>query len=61
MKRGKRYAEIAKNVDRANLYDVEEAIDLVKKGAVAKFDETIEVHIEQVVTDVTQISRSVVL
>ncbi|MBE5970721.1 MAG: 50S ribosomal protein L1 [Lachnospiraceae bacterium] len=45
MKRGKRYAEIAKNVDRANLYDVEEAIDLVKKGAVAKFDETIEVHI----------------
>ena len=45
MKRGKKYIEIAKNVDRANLYDTEEAIALVKKVAVAKFDETIEAHI----------------
>jgi len=45
MKRGKKYIEIAKNVDRTNLYDTEEAMALVKKVAVAKFDETIEAHI----------------
>ena len=45
MKRGKKYVEAAKAVDRANLYETEEAIALVKKTAVAKFDETIEVHI----------------
>ena len=45
MKRGKKYAEAAKLVDRAMQYDVEEAISLVKKTAVAKFDETVEAHI----------------
>ncbi len=45
MKHGKKYAEAAKLVDRANLYEPAEAIALVKKTAVAKFDETIEVHI----------------
>ena len=45
MKRGKRYVEAAKAINRATLYDVNEAISLVKKSAVAKFDETIEVHI----------------
>ena len=45
MKRGKRYIEAAKSVDRANLYDVPEAIALVKKNACAKFDETIEAHL----------------
>ena len=45
MKRGKRYQEAAKAIDRTMLYDPEEAIALVKKAAVAKFDETIEVHI----------------
>ena len=45
MKRGKKYAEAAKAVNRATLYDPNEAISLVKKTAVAKFDETIEVHI----------------
>ena len=45
MKRGKKYVEAAKALDRANLYETEEAIALVKKTAVAKFDETIEVHI----------------
>ena len=46
MKRGKKYVEIAKVVDRATLYEVPEAISLVKKVAVAKFDETIEAHIK---------------
>ena len=45
MKHGKKYVEAAKAVDRAALYDPEEAVALVKKLAVAKFDETIEVHI----------------
>lgn len=45
MKRGKKYQEAAKAIDRMTLYDPEEAIGLVKKTAVAKFDETIEAHI----------------
>ncbi len=45
MKRGKKYLEAAKLIDRATLYDPAEAIGLAKKAAVAKFDETIEVHI----------------
>ena len=45
MKRGKRYAEAAKLVDRMTQYDTAEAIALVKKTAVAKFDETVEVHL----------------
>ena len=39
MKRGKRYVEAAKAINRATLYDVNEAISLVKKSAVAKFDD----------------------
>ena len=45
MKRGKRYVEAAKLVDRTNLYDASEAISIVKKAAGAKFDETVEAHI----------------
>lgn len=45
MKRGKKYLEAAKLVDKAALYDKEEAVALAKKAAVAKFDETIEAHI----------------
>ncbi|MFQ9509971.1 MAG: 50S ribosomal protein L1 [Lachnospiraceae bacterium] len=45
MKRGKKYVEAAKLVDRATLYDKEEAIALVKKASSAKFDETVEAHI----------------
>lgn len=45
MKHGKKYNEAAKLVDRAALYEPAEAIALVKKTAVAKFDETVEVHI----------------
>ncbi len=42
-KRGKRYLEAAKLIDRSKAYDVKEAIELVKKTNVAKFDATVEV------------------
>ncbi len=45
MKRGKKYVEAAKNIDRTTLYEATDAVALVKKCAVAKFDETIEAHI----------------
>jgi len=45
MKRGKKYIEAAKLVEKTKAYDPEEAVDLVKKTAIAKFDETVEVHI----------------
>ena len=45
MKRGKKYTEAAKLVDRATQYDVADAISLVKKTAIAKFDETVEAHV----------------
>ena len=45
MKRGKKYVEAAKAINRGTLYDVADAVSLVKKTAVAKFDETIEAHI----------------
>lgn len=44
MKRGKKYVEAAKLVDRTVNYDAAEAVALVKKTAAAKFDETIEAH-----------------
>ena len=45
MKKGKKYLEAAKLVDRTVQYETAEAVSIVKKTAVAKFDETIEVHI----------------
>jgi large subunit ribosomal protein L1 len=44
-KRAKKYLEAAKLIDRNALYDPEEALDLVKKAASAKFDETVEVAV----------------
>ena len=45
MKHGKKYNESVKLVDRSKLYESNEALDLACKGAKAKFDETIEVHV----------------
>ena len=45
MKKGKRYVEAAKLVDKNQVYDIPEAVALVKKAASAKFDETIEAHL----------------
>ncbi len=46
MKRSKKYQELAKQVDKAKLYESAEALALAKKTATSKFDETIEVHIK---------------
>jgi len=46
VKRGKKYLESAKLRDSAKLYEVAEAMDLVIKGAKAKFDETVEIHVK---------------
>ncbi|ABW18043.1 50S ribosomal protein L1 [Alkaliphilus oremlandii] len=45
-KKGKKYQEALKLVDKTNLYDPKEAIELAKKTATAKFDETVEAHIK---------------
>ena len=45
MKRGKRYLEKSKLVNKANLYDVSEACALIPQVSTAKFDETVEAHI----------------
>ncbi len=43
-KRGKNYKDSLKEFNRAELYDVEPAMDIIVKTSKAKFDETIEVH-----------------
>ena len=45
MKQGKKYQDSAKLIDRLKLYDPEEAVQLVKQTAKAKFDETIEISL----------------
>jgi large subunit ribosomal protein L1 len=45
MKHGKKYTDGSKLIDRANLYDSKEALDLAVKTATATFDETVEAHI----------------
>ncbi|OPJ54906.1 50S ribosomal protein L1 [Alkalithermobacter paradoxus] len=45
-KKGKKYIEASKLVDRARLYDASEALEVVTKIASAKFDETVEAHIK---------------
>ena len=46
MFRGKKYKESIKLVDKAKLYDTDEAMKLVTETAKAKFDETVEAHIK---------------
>jgi len=45
MKHGKKYNEIAKLFDKHHLHEIDEALDLAVKTTIAKFDETIEVHV----------------
>ena len=45
MKRGKKYVEAAKLIEREKQYEAAEAISIIKKVVTAKFDETVECHI----------------
>lgn len=45
MKKGKNYKASLELLERGNLYDVADAMDLVCKTAKAKFDETVELHV----------------
>ena len=45
MKKGKKYSDSLKLIDRTKQYDPEEAVELVKKTSKAKFDETIEISV----------------
>ena len=45
MKHGKKYVESAKLIDRTKLYDTADALEIAVKGATAKFDETVELHV----------------
>ena len=47
-KQGKRLKEISSNLEEGRVYDPSEAVELAKKGAVAKFDETVELHLKTV-------------
>jgi large subunit ribosomal protein L1 len=44
-KHGKKYQEASKLVDKSKTYSPEEAVELAKKAAYAKFDETVELHL----------------
>ena len=66
MARGKRYKTAAESVDRNKLYSLEEAVKLVKEGATAKFDETVEIamnlgvdprHADQMVRGVCELPK----
>ena len=46
MKKGRRYLEAAKLIEKTKLYDLEEAAQLIKQTASAKFDETVEAHLK---------------
>ncbi len=46
MFRGKKYQEASKLVDKTKLYELKEAIALVKKASYSKFDGSIELHVK---------------
>jgi len=46
MKRGKKYRAISEKVDKNKTYLITEALTLIKEGKIAKFDESVEVHIK---------------
>lgn len=46
MKRGKRYKEAAKLIEKGKLYEAKEALDIIEKFPKTKFDETVELHVK---------------
>lgn len=65
-KAGKRLRKAVEGIDRSRLYPIDEAVDIVKKNATAKFDETVEIamnlgvdprHADQVVRGVVNLPK----
>ena len=46
MKKGKKYQDSVKLIEKSRLYDAAEALELVCQTAKAKFDETVEIHVK---------------
>jgi len=46
MKKGKKYQDSVKLIEKGKLYDTAEALELVRQTAKAKFDETVEIHVK---------------
>ncbi|ULQ59304.1 50S ribosomal protein L1 [Brucepastera parasyntrophica] len=61
MKHGKKYRESLKKYDSAQIYELMKAIDLVKEIKYAKFDETVEVHVNLKLSKSQSVRDTVVL
>lgn len=46
MKRGKKYRAAAEKIDRNKVYEIAEAVKIIKENKIAKFDESVEIHIK---------------
>ncbi len=46
MQRGKKYRAIAEKIDKNKIYSIEEAVKLMKENKIAKFDESVEIHVK---------------
>ncbi len=46
MKRGKRYLEAEKLIEKGKLYEAKEALEIIEKFPKTKFDETVELHVK---------------
>ena len=46
MKHGKKYRSVAEKIDREKVYSLDEAVKIMKENKIAKFDESVEVHIK---------------
>ncbi|HEY8419193.1 MAG TPA: 50S ribosomal protein L1 [Clostridia bacterium] len=46
MKRGKRYLQSAKIIDKSKAYDIQEGFETMLQTATAKFDESVELHVK---------------
>ena len=61
MKRGKKYQEAVKKLDREKTYTVLDAVRLVKDMSYAKFDETVELHVKVALKKSQSVRDTVVL
>lgn len=46
MKHGKKYRAVEEKIDRDKIYELREALTIVKEMKIAKFDESIEIHVK---------------